>query len=56
VVRGEVVKPSGLLVPKVELFGLNLLLVAGCRDVVDGRMLVNYSVLEEQTSWSLEKK
>jgi hypothetical protein len=45
-----------LLVPKVELFGLDLLPVVGCRDVVDGRMAVNCFVLEEHMSESLEKK
>jgi hypothetical protein len=56
VVRGVVVKPLGSLVPKVEPFGLDLLPAVGCRDVVDGRMAVNYFVLEEQLSRSLEKK
>jgi hypothetical protein len=56
VVRGEVVKAPGSLVLKVELYGLDLLLAMGCRDVVDGRMVVNCFVLEEQTSGLLEKK
>jgi hypothetical protein len=56
VVRGVVVKPPGSLVLKIELFGLGLLPVVGCRDVVDRRMAVNCFDLEEQTSRSLEKK
>jgi hypothetical protein len=51
-----VVKPPVSLVPKVEFFGLDLLLAVGCRDVVDWRMVVNCFVLEEQMSGSLEKK
>jgi hypothetical protein len=56
VVHGVVIKSPGYLVPKVELFGLDLLPAVGCRDVVDGRMAVNCFVLEEHFSGSLEKK
>lgn len=56
VVRGVVVKPQGSMVPKVEPFVLDLLPAVGCRNVVDRRMAVNYFVLEEQLSGSLEKK
>jgi hypothetical protein len=56
VVHGVVVKPPRSLVSKVELFGLDLLLAVGCRDVVDGRIVVNCFVLEEQMFGSLEKK
>jgi hypothetical protein len=50
------VKPYESLVPKVELWGLDLRPVALCRDVEDGRMAVNCFDLEEQLSRSTEKR